>query len=216
MIVIICNGPANTGKDVLCEELREYINKPGFSVVHMEFKELLFDFATRAAGVSRELWDALYDRKYKERPTPYLQVDGKSVSPREWMIHCSENVMKPIFGKDVLGKAFSSKLEELEMAHEGNEVVVAVSDGGFIEESLPAVEYASPSNFFICRLHRLNDKGEEYNFDGDSRNYLYADDYPHNLRPYDTDIFNEEDDLTGTAKKVCDWVGEIKGVIFHE
>ncbi|MCL6409130.1 hypothetical protein EXT70_26320, partial [Dickeya dadantii] len=113
MILVNLNGPAGCGKDALCDEIEQYVNTPGYEVIHMEFKELLFDIAIRSSGVSRKLWFALYEREYKERPCPYLQINGENVSPRDWMIHCSENIMKPTFGNDVFGKAFAAKLKKL-------------------------------------------------------------------------------------------------------
>lgn len=212
MILINLNAPAGAGKDALCEEIQQYVNTPGYEVVHMEFKELLFDIAIRASGVSRKLWFALYEREYKEKPCPYLQINGVSVSPRDWMIHCSENIMKPTFGNDVFGKAFAAKLKKLkEDTPIGIKRIVVVSDGGFIEESIPVVEVVGPDNYFLCRIHRLKPDGSAYNFDGDSRRYISADEFPKDLRPHETDIMNEEGDLNGTVVKIFDFVKDIKG-----
>lgn len=213
MILINLNAPAGAGKDALCAEIEQYVNTPGYEVIHMEFKELLFDIAIRASGVSRKLWFALYEREYKEKPCPYLQINGVNVSPRDWMIHCSENIMKPTFGNDVFGKAFAAKLKRLKKeTPKGIKRIVVVSDGGFIEESIPVVEVVGPDNYFLCRIHRLKPDGTEYNFDGDSRRYIRADEFPADLRPYETDILNEEGDLIGTVVKIFDFVQDIKGV----
>lgn len=212
MILINLNAPAGAGKDALCEEIEQYVNTPGYEVIHMEFKELLFDIAIRSSGVSRKLWFALYEREYKEKPCPYLQINGVSVSPRDWMIHCSENIMKPTFGNDVFGKAFAAKLKKIKDEEpEGVHRIVVVSDGGFIEESLPVVEVVGPDNYFLCRIHRIKKDGSAYNFDGDSRRYISADEFPADLRPHETDILNEEGDLRGTVVKIFDFVQDIKG-----
>lgn len=212
MILINLNAPAGAGKDALCEEIEQYVNTPGYEVIHMEFKELLFDIAIRSSGVSRKLWFALYEREYKEKPCPYLQINGVSVSPRDWMIHCSENIMKPTFGNDVFGKAFAAKLKKIKDEEpEGVHRIVVVSDGGFIEESIPVVEVVGPDNYFLCRIHRIKKDGSAYNFDGDSRRYISADEFPADLRPHETDILNEEGDLRGTVVKIFDFVQDIKG-----
>lgn len=212
MILINLNAPAGAGKDALCEGLHSYINTPGFEVVHMEFKELLFDIAIRASGLSRKLWFALYEREYKEKPCPYLQINGVNVSPRDWMIHCSENIMKPTFGNDVFGKAFAAKLQKLKDETPADvQLVVVVSDGGFLEESIPVVNVVGPDNYFLVRIHRLKKDGSECNFDGDSRRYIYAKEFPEHLRMYETDILNEEGDLNGTVRKICDFVQDCKG-----
>lgn len=212
MILVNLNGPAGCGKDALCEEIGNYVNTPGYEVIHMEFKELLFDIAIRASGVSRKLWFALYEREYKERPCPYLQINGVNVSPRDWMIHCSENIMKPTFGNDVFGKAFAAKLQKLkDETPTGIKRIVVVSDGGFIEESIPVVEVVGPDNYFLCRIHRIKKDGSWYNFEGDSRRYIRAEEFPEELRPHEEDIVNEEGDLRGTVGKIFHFVQDIKG-----
>lgn len=217
MIIININGPAASGKDTVCENLSAMLDPLKYFVVHMEFKELLFDVAVRTSGVSRKLWDAIYDRIYKEEPNPYLQINGKNVSPRDWMIHCSENVMKPIFGEDVFGKAFAKKMADLHeaMGHELNEMnrelVIVISDGGFLEESLPVINYVGGDNYFLIRLHRLKDDGTEYTFAGDSRRYLYAKEFPNGSIPHETDILNVEGEIRGTTQKIIDFVEEIHG-----
>lgn len=217
MIVVNLNAPPGAGKDTICEALQTVFSGDKYFVVHMEFKELLFDVAVRTSGVTRKLWDAIYDRIYKEQPSPYLLVNGKNVSPRQWMIHCSENVMKPIFGEDVFGKAFAKKLADLHeaMGHELNEMekelVIVISDGGFLDESLPVVDYVQADNYFLIRLHRLKDDGTEYDFAGDSRRYLYAKEFPHGSIPHETDILNVEGEVLGTAQKIVDFVEGIRG-----
>lgn len=204
MLVVVINGPAKSGKDTICEELVSRFNHEDLNVVHMEFKELLFDAVTRTAGVSRQLWDSLYDRKYKERPSPYLVVDGEQISPRNMMIHISENVMKPIFGKDVFGKAFTERLKQVEASSGGKKTLVVVSDGGFIEEALPVVQYLGKDNYLLIRLHRVDKSGEEYTFAGDSRNYLYANDFPEELRPKDHDVWNMQGEFHNTMATIRD------------
>lgn len=212
MIVLNLNAPPQAGKDTLCELLEKKIDGDRFTVVHMEFKELLFDVAIRASGLSRKVWFSLYEREYKERPCPYLLVNGEQVSPRNWMIHCSENIMKPTFGEDVFGQAFVSKLKELHNnSQPGKEVVVVVSDGGFIEESIPVVEFVNPANYFLVRIHRRKPDGTEYDFTGDSRRYLYGQEFPAGLIPHAADILNEEGQAEKTAEKICDFVSEIYG-----
>ena len=220
MIILNLNAPAGAGKDVLCSGISDYISYLGhhqFEVVHMEFKELLFDIAIRSSGLSRKLWFALYEREYKEKPCPYLLINGVQSSPREWMIHCSENIMKPVFGEEVFGKAFASKLKKLkDQAPKGKKLIVVISDGGFIEESIPVVEYVGPDNYLLCRIHRIKPDGSAFNFEGDSRRYIRAEEFPENLRPHETDIMNVENDLNGTVRKICDYLFEIKGETLFE
>ena len=107
MDIIVLNAPPSSGKDHIADLLLEAIPNSH----HREVKEMLFSVAIKAAGVTPQLWNALYDRHYKEDPCPFLMIDGKHVSPREWMIHCSENLIKPIFGEDAFGKAAVASLK---------------------------------------------------------------------------------------------------------
>lgn len=149
--VFILNAPPNAGKDVVASEL---VSKLNFN--HVEFKKPLFDIAKSIAQISDEDWNYLYnDRVLKE--TPSDKLFGKS--PRDHMIFVSENVIKPLYGKDYFGKMFVNNLKE------GANVS---SDGGFLEELQPTIEKYGKDNVTIIRLHR-----EDCNFNNDSRDYLY-------------------------------------------
>ncbi len=89
MDIIVLNAPPLSGKD----DISTYLCDGRPNLHHEEVKELLFEVAVRTAGISRDLWDAMYTRRYKEIPSPYLMIDGVNVSPRQWMIHCSEKVI---------------------------------------------------------------------------------------------------------------------------
>lgn len=198
MKIIALNAPANSGKD----EIAKYLSKT-YGTVHMEIKELLFEVAIRAAGVSKKLWEALYEREYKERPCPYLMVNGQSVSPREWMIHCSENLMKPIFGDTVFGDALRKKLEAMEKAHTGEEeLVVVLSDGGFVAEALPNMDYVGVENYYLARVQRVDENGDpsKYGFGADSRRFLYAKDFGFSIWAVDWE--NRPNELETLAEEI--------------
>lgn len=198
MKIISLNAPANSGKD----EIAKYLSKT-YGTVHMEIKELLFEVAIRAAGISKKLWEALYEREYKERPCPYLLVNGVHVSPREWMIHCSEALMKPIFGDTVFGDALRKKLEAMEKAHTGDkELVVVLSDGGFVAEALPNMEFVGVHNYYLARVQRVDENGDEskYGFGSDSRRFLYAKDFGFPIRA--VDWINRPNELEQLAEEI--------------
>lgn len=191
MKILILNAPPQSGKD----EIAEYLSE-NYGAVHMEVKELLFQVAVRAAGISRPLWDALYQRDYKEVPTPYLMINGVTVSPRQWMIHCSEKVIKPLFGKNAFGKAAVQELINRKLRPNS---VVVFSDGGFREEigSISDFAHATDGGFYLARVHR-----EGYDWGSDSRNWLYLD----NLQGKEIDIKNEEGMLAQCAEDIWDWI----------
>tara|TARA_R110000850_G_C9891728_1_gene458946 strand:- start:232 stop:801 length:570 start_codon:yes stop_codon:yes gene_type:complete len=145
--VVIFNAPPNAGKDVCAKYCTD--NNPSAS--HKEFKKVLFDVAKAIAQISDGEWDLLYTRERKEQPTDRLF----GMSPREWMIHTSESVIKPVFGKKYFGDAMALSLAD---------GINYVSDGGFIEELYPVLAIAE---VLILRIHR-----DGCTFEGDSRNYL--------------------------------------------
>lgn len=197
MDIIVLNAPPQSGKD----EISAYLCKGNPNIHHEEVKELLFEVAVRSAGISRELWDSLYTRRYKEKPTPYLMIDGFFASPREWMIHCSENVIKPLFGKSAFGTA---AVEKLKKKYDTHEDVVVFSDGGFKEEIAALSAYAASTggHFFLARIHR---KG--YDWGNDSRNWLYLEE--NGIGGHEKDFDNLEGGMIDCAEEILEWARAI-------
>lgn len=197
MDVIVLNAPMKSGKDYLADLLVGIMDQNGIPAAHREVKEMLFSVAIKAAGITPQLWAAIYDRHYKEEPCPYLMVDGKHVSPREWMIHCSEDLIKPVFGKHAFGDAAVNALRKDYPKGEG---VIIYSDGGFIEEveRLSEYAYSTGGNFMLVRVHR---KG--YDWGIDSRSYLNL--ALNSVRGYEMDIDNKE----GCALECAETIAEV-------
>ena len=201
MIVIGLNAPAGAGKDAIAEYLG---NK--YNTVHMEIKELLFEAAIRISGLSRDVWFAMYNnREYKENPNPYLLVNGKNVTMREFMIHVSEEVMKPMFGNEVFGNALVEKLKAVPEVV-GVPTIVVLSDGGFVEEGIPVAKLVGAENYFLIRIHRIDEEGNEYSYGADSRRYIYAHEFPRGLRPYEMDVDNLPNKMEDCAEAIMDYV----------
>ncbi len=194
MDIIVLNAPPMSGKDEICAYLCDGF--PNF--YHEQVKELLFEVAVRSAGITRELWNSLYTREYKERPSPYLLINGERVSPRQWMIHCSEHVIKPLFGKTAFGKA---AVEHLKKTYPSDTVII-YSDGGFPEEIKELSDYAyqTGGEFFLARIHR-----EGYDWGNDSRNWLYLN----GIRGHEKDFDNLEGKMFECADEVRDWARHI-------
>ncbi len=156
--VIVFNAPPNAGKDVAAAHSVEKLNRIGYNAHHKEVKENLFKATKACFGIKDETWDKLYTRERKEQETPYLVSNSKYISPRQAMINTSENVLKPLFGKDVFGIMAVNSLEE---------GINVFSDGGFPEEIGCLREEAGSDNFLLIHLTR-----EGCSFEGDSRNYV--------------------------------------------
>lgn len=210
MWVLNLNGPPGCGKDTICEEIKKAVKREDVNVVHMEFKGLLFEIAIRASGLPEDVWYSLYEREFKEKPCDYLLINGVKASPREWMIHCSENLMKPLFGEDVFGKVLVEKLRDIEdNTPEGEKNLVVISDGGFIEETSPVVNFVGEDNYFLYRIKRKKPSGEFYDFKGDSRSYLFSKDFPC-ATLHEKDILNKEGDIEGTIEDIFEFFSSIK------
>lgn len=197
MDVIVLNAPMKSGKDYLADLLVGIMDQNGIPAAHREVKEMLFSVAIKAAGITPRLWAAIYDRHYKEEPSPYLMIDGKHVSPREWMIHCSEDLIKPMFGKHAFGDAAVNALRKDYPEGEG---VIIYSDGGFIEEveRLSEYAYSTGGDFMLVRVHR-----EGYGWGIDSRSYLNL--ALNSVRGYEIDIDNKE----GRALECAETIAEV-------
>jgi len=156
--VIIFNAPPNTGKDVAAEHLVKHLNSKGIPSHHKEVKENLFKAVKSAYGISDNLWDFLYEREYKEEPSCHLRISMNNTSPRNAMIHMSENVLKPLFGKDVFGIMAAKSAEE---------GVNIFSDGGFAEEVQCLLDEVGEENFLLIHVTR-----DGCSFEGDSRDYV--------------------------------------------
>lgn len=197
MDVIVLNAPMKSGKDYLADLLVGIMDQKSIPAAHREVKEMLFSVAIKAAGITPQLWAAIYDRHYKEEPSPYLMIDGKHVSPREWMIHCSEDLIKPMFGKHAFGDAAVNALRKDYPEGEG---VIIYSDGGFIEEveRLSEYAYSTGGDFMLVRVHR-----EGYGWGIDSRSYLNL--ALNSVRGYEMDIDNKE----GRALECAETIAEV-------
>lgn len=159
-MIILLNGPAGSGKDTLAAMLMQQ----GHVQQVMQFKEPMFAIALVASGMHinpKCWWDRYNDRERKELPWGLLG----GMSCREFMIHISEQFIKPVFGADYFGNQLA-----LKYLNRGEGILdVAVSDSGFQSELDTVSRILCPENVLIVRLWR-----EGYTFDGDSRSYINA------------------------------------------
>jgi hypothetical protein len=181
------NAPPSAGKDIAADWI---VSK--YKAQHLRFKDQLYRVAAQIAGIPLTRMVTLAsDREYKEKPARFFRVGGKFVSPRQWLIHCSENIVKPLLGKDFFGKSLANSIEK---------DLVVVSDGGFPEELVPVL--TAGHEVYVLRIVR-----EGYTFEGDSRNYfaicpLYKTILIENngtLEQYQNKIYNTVDDIVGVS-----------------
>lgn len=154
-MIVILNGPAGCGKDTLASILKQR----GWATA--EFKHTMFAVAIAMSGMTKEAFLKDYNnRVVKETPQKHLG----GLSYRQFMIHISEAVMKPLFGDDVFGQRSAEKC----VLPAKMNLNVIFSDGGFIDEVRALHNFGY--EVIVVRLHR-----EGFSFHGDSREYLYPD-----------------------------------------
>jgi len=154
-MILILNGPPGSGKDAIAEALAAY---PVLTPEHLEFKTPLHNIAIAMTGLPREDYFAIYsDRSIKEVIHPRLL----GFSPRGLLIHISEVLCKPHFGKDYFGKMAADAVAA------SPRTSVVFSDGGFPDEVNVLVNRFGKDKVGLIHLYR-----EDCSFIGDSRDYI--------------------------------------------
>lgn len=165
--IIILNGPPGCGKDTIGNLLTKNVDH----FMHMvSFKKPLFDIAASMLS-KRDFRKFLLAYNYRElKESPLGCLNG--MSPREFIIWISEEVIKPRFGSGYFGDRLTSHINEI-----GNYDVVC-TDGGFIDEIISLV-MNSNHQVKLCRLHRNG-----FTFENDSRDYISLPDYYYDINGY--------------------------------
>jgi len=170
-ILIIMNAPPRAGKDTLATFLSTVLRKENISTHHVCFKaglERVAGAMLDVAGMYDWEWEAIYEHD-KDAPLEFLG----GMSPRQFYIHVSESVMKPIFGNDVFAKYLSNACKLTQRnARRGDRCVFLCSDGGFVEE------LETVANQFEGKVVVLQWDSEGCSFAHDSRRKLDASQFP--------------------------------------
>lgn len=173
MKIVIFNGQPGSGKDQACEFA---VLGEDHLATHFSFKHRLINITLSIFGIDWWSWDSRYqDRVLKEQPWDRLN----GLTQRQALITVSEEMIKPIFGKDFFGKAAVDYIhEDIEMSKDvGAEIpdLYVCSDGGFNEEIVPLCEAFGAENIYIVRIER-----DGCSWEGDSRNWITSDEVPDN------------------------------------
>ena len=168
--VLILNGPPACGKDTISTLIHRHavLNKAAFGELPMRinFKDHLFLVTALMFHVSHKklISDNQNRRDLKDAPYFTHPKDGRVMTLREGLIHVSEEVIKPVFGRDYFGKQAGKSASEL-LKH-FNTVIFA--DGGFPDEFVGMTSLlADGTEVHVVRLHR-----DGCSFEGDSRAFL--------------------------------------------
>lgn len=153
--ILMFSGPAGSGKTTCCEYFEEK-----YGANHLTFKDGMYPFAytfLSGLGYEGDYDDFLLKCKHtelKDRPI------YKEWTPRSVMMHVSEKVVKPAFGKDFFGRQTATKIKS-------SANPLQVLDVGFIEEYNAVYDkLKEEATFIVIDVHR---EGYEFN---DDRQYL--------------------------------------------
>ena len=126
--IFILNAPKRIGKDTVATRMREFDSE----IQTGSFKEQIFNIVRITLSVenSCHFFDNYDVGDWKDSPVGYL--NGKT--PREFLIHISENYIKPFFGNGYFGRSLADHIQEMEELYMFRECTWVIPDGGFLEE----------------------------------------------------------------------------------
>lgn len=157
MNIALLNAPPNSGKTMIANILKEQ-----YGFVWESFKGSLTALTTAHYGVSSLWWDQGYVQAHKNVPEFVLD----DLSRRQALIHVSEDLIKPQYGKTFFGQLLYWRLQRLP-----KDANVVIDDCGFPDEVIPAI-------FDLGRVSVFKILRSGCTFDGDSRNWLSSLDLP--------------------------------------
>lgn len=193
---LILNAPPEAGKDTLADLLLKDLLASKLSAQKIAFKDDLYkamaDFYKLSLAYTIFICT---DRVYKDTMRSTFSEDI-GLTPRQGIIHVSEDIYKPKFGKDYFGVCAAKALKE--------GVNIFSDGGGWYEELIPVIK--ASGKLIICRMHR-----EGYDFSKDSRSYYVTEGLPaeYKNKVVFFDLYLED----GKQEEA---VNELKKVLFRE
>lgn len=185
--VVLFNGPPRCGKDTIAKFL---LNSYPDNFIQIRMAETLKRGCHALLGlpVDLEHYDEIKDKHVSNDNGDFFHL-----SPREFYIKVSEELMKPTFGNNIFGLLW---LRIYDILHEydpyiyGNPIAT-IADSGFAEETQPLIDYFGEEALLIIRIHR---EGCDYSFD--SRSYIRG------LIQQELDVENPEGNVSSFYKRV--------------
>lgn len=154
MKIILLNGPPRVGKNTAAQMLeREILDSAIIGFSH-HLKRM-----THGVYLGRVGWDMDPDAFDGCKSEPQAMLGGRSW--RQIYIHYSEQVIKPLHGKEWFGEQF------LSAARVSGATTIIVPDSGFVQEAERVVREVGAPNVRLVRLYK-----DGCSFAGDSRDYI--------------------------------------------
>jgi hypothetical protein len=191
-LYVLLNGPRRSGKSSIAYAIADSLEiDNSISVIGMSYHLKRFVHSIYLGAKGFQMDPDHFDAT-KEHPQEILG----GMSWRQAYIHYSENVIKPLHGKEWFGRML------IQAADYDCTGLIVVPDSGFREEAEEIVRSVGDENVLLVRLHRPG-----HGFEGDSRGYVDLSD----LGVESHDIWATEGGLDYAARKV---VGIVK--TWHE
>lgn len=209
--VIAFTGPPGSGKDTATMMTRQFIQEKGghFKSTHMKMAEPLKACTHALFGMfhSPDYYDRTPEgRAQKDKPEEELF----GMSPRQAYIRMSEELIKPHLGHDLFGKLAVVRMRKNQYCP-----IHVFSDGGFLEEWIPVVEYIGARSLLVVQLRAIRN-GSPLTFEGDSRGFIGAaltEAYPSvTVRDIPNTISKDPDDKEMLRAYVYGVVGKFLGI----
>lgn len=160
---VIFNGPPGCGKDTLANMLV----KDGQCVfTKHQFKDALYEHTARHFEVDLDKFIHYARDRILKDTASLAGLGGRT--PRQALIHVSEDIYKPREGSDYFGKVEAARVRQ-RARDMGGTVTIVYPDGGFADEVI-AIEPEFDLLVYI-RLHR-----DGFDFSADSRDYVHLPD----------------------------------------
>ncbi len=152
--VIFLNAPPESGKDTIANHIATEMGAE-----HTCMKKHLYSVTAKWYGLNEKYFTYIAtSRDYKDSANSTAsQKELGGLTPREALIHVSEDVMKPKHGGDYFGVQAAKDLVD--------GITVFSDGGGWLEEIQPIIDTAD--RILVCRLYRAG-----YTFAKDSRRYF--------------------------------------------
>lgn len=158
---VVLNGPPGCGKDTIANLIVK-----GSDFRKHQFKDALYAHTAKHFEIDLDKFIHFASDRVLKDSESLAGLGGRT--PRQALIHVSEEIYKPRYGNDYFGKVEVNRVETL-CGHMDGDVNVIYPDGGFADELL-CID-SCYDGVVIIRLHR-----DGFSFEGDSRSYIHLPD----------------------------------------